>query len=64
MDVLAFLRTCPPLDSVDEDALQEVVRQTEIEFFPAGTTILEQSGQIARFVYVVRVGAVELLDGG
>jgi CBS domain-containing protein len=64
VDVQAFLRTCPPLDAVDEGTLSDIVRQTEIAFFPAGTSILEQSGQASRSVYVVRVGAVELVDGG
>lgn len=63
VDVQAFLRTCPPLDAIDDEALNDVVRQTQIAFFPAGTSILEQSGEPSRSVYVVRVGAVELLDG-
>src|SRR2546423_7749054 len=64
VDVQAFLRTCPPLDAIDDAALSDIVRQTEIAFFPAGASILEQSGQVSRFVYVVRVGVVELVDGG
>ncbi|HKZ75467.1 MAG TPA: putative nucleotidyltransferase substrate binding domain-containing protein, partial [Actinomycetota bacterium] len=36
----------------------------QIEFFPAGTMILQQAGEPARFLYVVRTGAVELLDEG
>lgn len=64
MEVQAFLRTCPPFDAIDDAALNAVVRQTEIAFFPAGTSILEPSGKSSRFVYVVRVGVVELIDGG
>jgi len=64
VEVQAFLRTCPPFDAIDDAALSAVVRQTEIAFFPAGTSILEQSGETSRFAYVVRVGVVELIDGG
>jgi CBS domain-containing protein len=35
-----------------------------IEYFPSGTTILRQAGEPSRFLYVVRRGAVELLDAG
>jgi CBS domain-containing protein len=64
VDVQAFLRTCPPLDAIDDAALSDIVRQTEIAFYAAGTSILQQSGEISRFVYIVRVGVVELVDGG
>ena len=63
VDVRSFLRTCPPLDTIDDEALSDVVRQTQIAFFPSGRTILEPSGAPSGHVYVVRTGAVELLDG-
>ena len=63
MDIPSFLRRHPPFDDLDETALQEVVHATHIEFFPAGETILTQGGAPAQFLYVVRTGAVEVLDG-
>ena len=63
MDIPSFLRTYPPFDHLDDDRLAEVVRHTRIEFHPAGDTILRQSGEPSRYLYVVRTGAVEVLDG-
>ena len=63
VDIPSFLRTYPPFDTLDEETLARVVRGTEIAFFPAGEVILERSGEPARAAYVVRSGAVELIDG-
>ena len=63
MDIPSFLRGYPPFDDLDEETLQEVVRHTHIEFLPAGTLILRQAGEPSRFLYIVRKGAVEVLDG-
>src|ERR1700675_3601648 len=63
MDIPSFLRGYPPFDDLDAQTLQDVVSHTHIEFFPAGTLILRQSGEPSRFLYTVRKGAVEVLDG-
>ena len=64
MDVGTFLSRYPPFDGVSPDELTEVARSVEIEHFAAGTVILEQSGEPARHLYVVRKGAVELSAEG
>jgi CBS domain-containing protein len=64
MDVAAFLARYPPFDDLDGERLAGVARSVLIEFFPAGTTILEQGGKPADHLYVVRSGAVEILDDG
>ncbi|MCU0266356.1 MAG: DUF294 nucleotidyltransferase-like domain-containing protein [Actinomycetia bacterium] len=63
-EVAAFLRAFPPFDTASEDALEEVARSTEIEFFPAGALIMERGSAPPDHAYVVRAGAVELLDDG
>src|ERR1700675_2027464 len=63
MDIPSFLRGYPPFDDLDAQTLQDVVSHTHIEFFPAGTLILRQAGEPSRFLYIVRKGAVEVLDG-
>jgi CBS domain-containing protein len=63
MDIPSFLRGYPPFDDLDAETLQEVVRHTHIEFFPSATLILRQAGEPSRFLYIVRKGAVEVLDG-
>lgn len=62
MDIPSFLRGYPPFDELEPDKLADVVRHTHIEFFPAGTLILQQAGEPSRYLYIVRTGAVEVLD--
>ncbi len=63
MDIPSFLRMYPPFDELGQERLAEVVRHTQIEFYPAGTMILQQSGEPSRYLYVVRTGAVQVMDG-
>ncbi len=64
MDVQAFLARFPPFDALDPARLAEVARSVLIEHVAPGTTILIQGGPPAEHLYVVRRGAVEVLDGG
>jgi CBS domain-containing protein len=64
VDVATFLSRYPPFDALPPDALASVVGAAQIEHFPAGTVILQEEGAPARFLYVVRKGAVELLSEG
>lgn len=63
-EVATFLRAFPPFDTASDEALDEVARSTEIEFFPAGSIVLEQGSAPPDHAYVVRAGSVELLDDG
>jgi len=63
VDIPSFLRLYPPFDELDDERLADVVRHTHIEFFPAGTVIQHRSAEPSRFVYIVRTGAVEAVDG-
>ncbi|HET7929094.1 MAG TPA: DUF294 nucleotidyltransferase-like domain-containing protein, partial [Actinomycetota bacterium] len=64
MDIPSFLRTTPPFDDLDEERLADVVQHTHIEFFEQGSLILRESGEPSQFLYVVRRGAVEVLEAG
>ncbi|MGZ5299551.1 MAG: DUF294 nucleotidyltransferase-like domain-containing protein, partial [Actinomycetota bacterium] len=64
MDVATFLSRYSPFGGISPDELAKVARSVEIEHFPAGTVILEQSGKPARYLYMVRKGAVELIAEG
>ena len=64
MDIPSFLHLYPPFDALDDEALREVVRHTKIEFHAEGGVILQQGGEPSRFLYVIRKGAVELIDEG
>jgi CBS domain-containing protein len=63
VDIPSFLRMYPPFDELDEERLEEVVRHTHIEFFPAGTVIVHRAAAPSRYLYVVRKGLVEAADG-
>ena len=63
MDIPSFLRLYPPFDDLSEERLEEVVPHTHIEFYPAGHVVMRQGGEPAAFLYVIRTGAVEFLDG-
>jgi CBS domain-containing protein len=64
VDIAGFLRRYPPFDALSAEQLSDVAGSIEIEHFPAGALILQQGGEPATALYVVRKGAVELLDDG
>jgi CBS domain-containing protein len=63
VDIPSFLRLYPPFDDLSEERLAEVVRHTHIEFYPVGHLIMQQGGRPASFLYMIRTGAVEFVDG-
>ena len=54
----------PPFSELVPDRLAAIARAIEIAHFPAGEVILEQDGTPASNLFVVRKGAVEVLDDG
>ena len=63
-DIAQFLARHPPFDTLDEETLEHVASSAEIEFYAAGTAILESAEATSRHAYVVRRGSVELLVDG
>ena len=64
MDIAGFLSRYPPFDGLSQDHLELAAGAVEIEHEPEGTVILQQGGEPSLHLYVVRKGAVELLDDG
>jgi CBS domain-containing protein len=64
MDVAGFLRAFPPFDGLTEVQLQQIAGSVEVEHFAEGDVVLEQGGAPAKALYIVRKGAVELIDSG
>ena len=62
MDIAGFLGRYPPFDALDRGTLDRIASSVQIQFFPATEVILRQSGEPAKFLYVVRSGAVEILE--
>jgi CBS domain-containing protein len=63
-DITEFLKGRDPFSGLDEEALDALAARTEVEFFPAGTTIIPQGQMPQSRIRVIRRGAVELLDRG
>jgi CBS domain-containing protein len=63
-DIAEFLGGRDPFSGLDEEALEALAARTEVEFFPAGTTIIPQGEMPQGRIRVVRRGAVDLLDRG
>jgi CBS domain-containing protein len=63
-EVTGFLERHPPFSLLSPGALAALAGTAEIEYFASGSTILAQDGPSAEHLYVVRRGAVELLDEG
>ncbi len=61
-DVADFLGRYAPFDALAPDALETVGRSVEIEFHPAGSVVFAQGAAPPAHVWVVRSGAVELVD--
>jgi len=63
-DIAEFLARRDPFSGLDEAELERLASRTEVEFFPAGTSIVPQGEQPQGRIRVIRRGAVELLDRG
>jgi CBS domain-containing protein len=62
-DIAEFLRSHDPFSGLDEEALERLVERVEVKDFEAGATILKQGERSQGRVLVVRLGAIELIDG-
>jgi len=61
-DVVEFLGRHAPFDELGERRLQELSNLVEVEYFPAGATIISQDESPPQHAWVIRRGAVELRD--
>ncbi|MGW5151982.1 cyclic nucleotide-binding domain-containing protein, partial [Rhodococcus koreensis] len=59
-----FLGGQPPYDELESTDLDALARLVEVEFFPAGTRIIEAGESPLSHFYVVRTGEVEVIDRG
>lgn len=59
-----FLGSQPPYDALGADELGRLVSELEVEYFAAGSTIVQADGPPLDHLWVVRTGAVEVVDRG
>jgi CBS domain-containing protein len=63
-EFLEFLGAQSPYDRLDDDDLNRLARAVEVEYFTVGTVIVEADATPLNCLYVVRVGAVDVIDRG
>src|SRR5262245_1219734 len=59
-----FLGSQSPYDSLTSDDLRRLVEELQVEYFAAGSLIVEADGEPLDHLWVIRSGAVEVLDRG
>ncbi len=59
IEIRDHLSRFAPFDELPEDTLDEIARQTQVRYFKAGTSILQQDEEITELHYI-RSGAVEI----
>ena len=62
MDIVRFLAEHAPFDDLAPERLQDVAAHGQIEFYAEGSAILRDGDDSSRTVYVIRSGAVELVE--
>lgn len=63
-EYIDFLGDQVPYDKLDAVDLEALARLIEVEYFPAGSSIVQAGASPLKYFYVVRAGEVELLDRG
>jgi CBS domain-containing protein len=63
-EIADFLGSQPPFDALDEDDLARLVGRVEVEYFAAGAVVVAEDVAGLDHVWVVRTGALEVLDRG
>jgi CBS domain-containing protein len=59
-----FLGSQPPYDALSAEELLRLVQRLEVEYVAAGETIVRADGPALDHLWVVRTGAVEVIDRG
>lgn len=59
-----FLASVSPYDALDADDLAVLAGRIKVEYVPAGTRVVAEGNQVVQNLFVIRSGAVEVLDRG
>jgi CBS domain-containing protein len=62
--VAGFLAAFPPFDALPAGELRAIAERVEVRRYGLGANILVEDGELARHLYVVAAGSVELLHEG
>jgi len=59
-DVIEFLRGVPPFQELDDATLGNIAKGVSMEFYPKGSTILNQEGPASQHLRIVKKGEVKV----
>lgn len=59
-DTVEFLRNVAPFQDLDEATLRDVAAGVSVEFYPKGTSILQQDGPASEYLRIVKKGQVKV----
>ncbi|MEM9836135.1 MAG: DUF294 nucleotidyltransferase-like domain-containing protein [Bacteroidota bacterium] len=59
-----FLKDIPPFVFLDRDALFRISERAEVHYLPAGQTVFTAGQAHTNFFYLIREGAVDLVEAG
>lgn len=59
-DAVRFLAQVPPFQFLEPDLLREVAQGLSMEFYPKGTVILQQDGQVGESLRIIQKGVVKI----
>ncbi|MEM7569493.1 MAG: putative nucleotidyltransferase substrate binding domain-containing protein [Pseudomonadota bacterium] len=63
LEIADFLKAHPPFDALQDTAISALVAALSIRYARRGSTVIE-AGVLNEHLYIVRSGAVELMEGG
>lgn len=59
-DVIEFLKKAPPFQFLNEAEIRNIAAGVSIEFYPKGSTILQQDGPASKYLRVIKKGGVKV----
>jgi CBS domain-containing protein len=59
-DAVRFLSQIPPFQFLEGPQLREVCKSLTMEFYPKGTVILQQDGQVSEAIRIIQKGVVKI----
>jgi CBS domain-containing protein len=59
-ELIEFLKKIPPFQLLDSSQLTAVAHHISLEFYPKGTTVLQQGGTPSEFLYIIKKGGVRI----
>lgn len=59
-DVMEFLKNVSPFQDLDDATLKDIAGGVSMEFYPKGSTILQQEGPASEYLRIVKKGSVKV----